>query len=67
MSCSGRVLNWVQALSRIESFRKKIFFPQVQVQELAQIIVARVKIKDKCKTFLQIVFKNQIKVYLQPL
>ena len=46
---SGRVLNWVQTLSGIESSRKKNFLPQIQVQEVSKIILARIKIKDTFK------------------
>ena len=45
-SCSSRALNWVQTLSCIKSARKKSFCAHFQVQELAKIILARVKIKD---------------------
>ena len=45
LSCSCRVLNWLQTLSGIESCRKK-FCAKFQVQELVKIIRSRVKIKD---------------------
>ena len=41
-----RVLSWVQTLSGIKSSSKNIFCVQFQVQELAELILARVTVKD---------------------
>ena len=67
MSCSDRVLNWVQTLSGIKSSHKKIFFPQIQVEEFSKIIVARVKIKDKnIKLFYKLFLKIKLRYNCGP-
>ena len=64
---SGRVLNWVQTLSGIESSGKKIFFPQIQVQEVSKIILVRIKIKDKnVKLFYKLFLKMKLRYICSP-
>ena len=51
----------------MEISRKNIFFPQIQVQEVSKIVLARIKIKDKnVKFFYKLILKIKLRYISSP-